>query len=223
MTGGRLKRVARYLNDSETFLLRPAGDGLSDVNLHDLMAYHKEHGKLATVTVVNPPTRYGLPQMDESRRVVRFSEKPVASDWVSAGYFVLNRKVLDYIDGDQTPFELAPMEKLASDGHLMAFEHKGFFYPWIPIANTNGSTRRGRQSGLPGRCGRSISGFWHSRPVFVTGATGLVGSWLVRGTAGRAGRRRLSRPGLGAAVGIRVVGLWRARAARSVARYATKR
>jgi glucose-1-phosphate cytidylyltransferase len=128
MTGGRLKRAARYLADSETFMMT-YGDGLSDVDIGALLEFHQSHGKLATVTVVNPPTRYGLPQMDDGNRVVRFAEKPVASDWASAGYFVLNRKVLDYVECDGTAFEREPMERLAQEGQLMAYQHRGFFYP----------------------------------------------------------------------------------------------
>jgi len=128
MTGGRLKRVAKYLNDSETFLMT-YGDGLSTVDLPAVLAFHQSHGKLATVTVVNPPLRFGQPQIGAGDEVTNFVEKPASNHWVSAGYFVLNRKALDYIDGDETPFEKQPMERLASDNQLVAYRHSGFFYP----------------------------------------------------------------------------------------------
>jgi len=126
MTGGRLARVARYV-DADTFLLT-YGDGVSDVNITSLLAFHKEHGRLATVTRVHPTSRFGVLEMD-GNRVETFNEKPKAEGWMSAGYFVLNRRVFDYLGGDDCYFEREPLESLARDGELMSYPHCGFFHP----------------------------------------------------------------------------------------------
>ncbi len=127
MTGGRMKRASRYLADDDTFLMT-YGDGLANVDLHALLAFHKSHGKLATVTSVNPPVRYGILGMDSGGQVRDFYEKPISKDNVSAGFFVFNRKVLDYIEGDETVFENGPLERLTAEGQLMAYRHDGFFF-----------------------------------------------------------------------------------------------
>ena len=128
MTGGRLKRVARYI-DSDTFILT-YGDGLADVDIHALLDFHQAHGKLATVTTVRPPSRFGLLDLEEDGHVSRFAEKPQSQGWASAGFFVFNRKVLDYLDGegDDCVLERRPLECLAADGELMAYRHDGFFF-----------------------------------------------------------------------------------------------
>jgi glucose-1-phosphate cytidylyltransferase len=126
MTGGRIRAVQKYLDD-DTFLAT-YGDGLADVNLHRLLDFHKSHGRLATVTSVRPTSRFGVLSIGERGRVDRFAEKPQGDGWVSAGYFVLNRRVLDYVDGPETIFEREPMERLAADGQLMSYRHTGFFY-----------------------------------------------------------------------------------------------
>jgi glucose-1-phosphate cytidylyltransferase len=128
MTGGRLKRVARYI-DSDTFLLT-YGDGLADIDIGALLEFHRTHGKLATVTTVRPISRFGLPEMDSENRVTRFSEKPQTQGWVSAGFFVFQRGVFDYLEGegDECALELRPLERLAMDGQLMAYRHDGFFF-----------------------------------------------------------------------------------------------
>jgi len=126
MTGGRLARVARYV-DADTFLLT-YGDGVSDVNIASLLAFHKEHGRLATVTRVHPTSRFGVLEMT-GNRVETFNEKPKAEGWMSAGYFVLNRRVFDYLGGDDCYFEREPLESLARDGELMSYPHCGFFHP----------------------------------------------------------------------------------------------
>ncbi|HTB14890.1 MAG TPA: glucose-1-phosphate cytidylyltransferase [Bryobacteraceae bacterium] len=125
MTGGRLKRVSGHLND-DLFLLT-YGDGLSDVNLNKLVEFHRAHGKLATVTVVRPVSRFGVVHIDGSSHVESFAEKPQAEGWVSAGFFVFDRKVLDYLGGDDCFLEREPLERLAKDNQLMAFHHGGFF------------------------------------------------------------------------------------------------
>ncbi len=125
LTGGRLKRLGPYLGEG-TFMLT-WGDGVSDVDLDELLAFHRRHGKLATVTAVRPPARYGHMQFD-GERVTRFSEKPqTAEGWINGAFFVLEPEVLEYIDGDLVMFEHAPLERLARDGELMAFKHSGFW------------------------------------------------------------------------------------------------
>ena len=115
LTGGRLKRLGPYLGDS-TFMLT-WGDGVSDLDLRDLLAFHRSHGKLATVTAVRPPARYGHMLFDGDR-VTKFSEKPqTAEGWINGAFFVLEPEVLDYIEGDMVMFEHAPLEQLAQDGH----------------------------------------------------------------------------------------------------------
>jgi len=127
MTGGRLKRVSRYLENDETFLLT-YGDGVSDVNIRALIDFHLSHGRLATVTSVSPVSRFGMLDIDSQGTVQRFAEKPQADGSISAGFFVFNRKVLDYLDGDNSILEREPLEKLAKQGELMAYRHRGFFY-----------------------------------------------------------------------------------------------
>jgi glucose-1-phosphate cytidylyltransferase len=127
MTGARVKRVQRYV-DGDTFMVT-YGDGLSDVNISDLLRYHRAHGKLATVTTVRPQSRFGLLTLDEQQHVTRFSEKPRLDGWVSAGYFVFERKVFDYLRADDDCImEREPLERLAADGQLMAYRHEGFFF-----------------------------------------------------------------------------------------------
>jgi glucose-1-phosphate cytidylyltransferase len=126
MTGGRLKRVGKYI-DGDEFLLT-YGDGLADVNIENLVTFHRSRGRLATVTAVRPNSRFGLMDLTEGVEVRSFSEKPVLEGWASAGYFVLNRKVLDYIPGDSCSFENEPMVQLASEGQLVAYQHDGFFF-----------------------------------------------------------------------------------------------
>ena len=125
LTGGRIKRLKPFLGDS-TFMLT-WGDGVSDVDLKSLLAFHRSHGKLATVTAVRPPARYGYMEFS-GERVSRFSEKPqTAEGWINGAFFVLEPAVLDYIDGDETMFEHAPLERLAAAGQLMAYKHTSFW------------------------------------------------------------------------------------------------
>lgn len=128
MTGGRIKRIERHI-DEDTFMVT-YGDGLSDVNVADLVEFHRSHGKLATVTTVTPSSRFGLLDIDDAGTVTRFSEKPTLDGWASAGFFVFNRRVFDYLtDSDQLVMEHEPMEWLTADGQLMAYRHSGFFLP----------------------------------------------------------------------------------------------
>jgi glucose-1-phosphate cytidylyltransferase len=124
-TGGRIKRLQPYV-DNQTFMLT-WGDGVSNVNLKDLLAFHRSHGKLATVTAVRPPARFGC-MIFEGDRVREFSEKPQASEgWINGAFFVLEPGIFDYVDGDQTAWEKDPMERLAREGQLMAYRHTGFW------------------------------------------------------------------------------------------------
>ena len=124
-TGGRIKRLEPYLGD-ETFMLT-WGDGVSNLDLDDLLAFHRSHGRLATVTAVRPPARFGHMEIDGS--VVReFSEKPQTGEgWINGAFFVLEPGVFDYIDGDDTQWELEPLQRLAKDGQLAAYRYSGFW------------------------------------------------------------------------------------------------
>ncbi|MGB3247374.1 MAG: glucose-1-phosphate cytidylyltransferase [Sulfitobacter sp.] len=125
LTGGRVKRLKPFIGD-ETFMLT-WGDGVSDVDLNKLIAFHKSHGKLATITAVRPQARYGHMRFDGDR-VAAFEEKPqTAEGWINGAFFVLEPEVFDYIEGDMVMFEHAPLENLAKDGQLMAYRHDGFW------------------------------------------------------------------------------------------------
>ncbi|MCC7168010.1 MAG: glucose-1-phosphate cytidylyltransferase [Rhodospirillales bacterium] len=125
-TGGRLKRIARYL-DNETFLVT-YGDGLADVDLKALMAFHKAHGKAATVTAVQPPGRFGALVMEADGTVRRFQEKPSGDGgWINGGFFVFEPQVLARIEAEATVLEREPLESLAKDGQLRAYRHDGFW------------------------------------------------------------------------------------------------
>jgi glucose-1-phosphate cytidylyltransferase len=124
-TGGRVKRLERWLS-GETFLMT-YGDGVADVDLPSLVSFHRNHGKLATVTAVRPPARFGGLVFDGDL-VAEFVEKPqIGEGWINGGFFVLEPGVLDYIDGDETIFERDPLERLAADGQLVAYRHEGFW------------------------------------------------------------------------------------------------
>lgn len=126
MTGGRLKRVARFIEDR--FLLT-YGDGVANVDIDRVLAFHEAHGRLATVSAVRPPSRFGALELDGDR-VVAFSEKAqAASGWINGGFFVFERAVLDYIDDDSTILEREPLERLATDDQLRAYRHEGFWEP----------------------------------------------------------------------------------------------
>jgi glucose-1-phosphate cytidylyltransferase len=124
-TGGRIKRLRSHL-EGGTFMLT-YGDGVADVDLGKLLAFHRDHGQLATVTAVRPPSRFGSFLLDGSR-ITRFEEKPQTGEgWINGGFFVLEPGIFDYIEGDETIWERGPMERLAADGQLMAFQHGGFW------------------------------------------------------------------------------------------------
>lgn len=136
MTGGRLRRVGRFLEQEEAFCFT-YGDGVSDLDIGALVAFHKQHGKHATVTAVQPPGRYGA-LAREGDRVTGFVEKPRGDGgWINGGFFVLSPKVLPYITQDSTTWEAEPLDKLASEGQLMAFQHEGFWHPMDTLRDKN--------------------------------------------------------------------------------------
>jgi len=134
-TGGRLKRIAPYLNDEDFCFTY--GDGVSDVDLSALIAFHKSQATLATVTAVQPPGRFGSLDVT-GNKISAFEEKPQGDgSWVNAGYFVLSPKVLEYIEGDQTSWEAKSLQQLAKDGQLSAFRHEGFWQPMDTLRDKN--------------------------------------------------------------------------------------
>lgn len=136
MTGGRLKRVYDYVKD-EDFFFFTYGDGVADIDITAQIAHHKAHGKLATITAVQPPGRYGALDLDGDR-VRDFVEKPRGDGgWINGGYFVLSPKVIKHIQGDDTPWEEAPLTQIAHDGQLNAYFHKGFWQPMDTLRDKN--------------------------------------------------------------------------------------
>jgi glucose-1-phosphate cytidylyltransferase len=136
LTGGRLKRVADYVKNEEAFCFT-YGDGVSDVDISASIAFHQRHGKLATVTAVSPPGRYGALERSGDQ-VTGFVEKPRGDGGViNGGFFVLSPKVLDYIEGDQTSWEGTPLVSLAVIGEIMAFENQGFWQPMDTLRDKN--------------------------------------------------------------------------------------
>jgi len=128
LTGGRLKNAASYLTPGEPFCFT-YGDGVANIDIARLVAFHKAHGKRATLTAVIPPGRYGALSLEQDR-VVRFIEKPAGDNtFINGGFFVLDPSVIELIDGDNTPWEGAPLEQLAARRELMAFRHTGFWHP----------------------------------------------------------------------------------------------
>jgi len=128
LTGGRLKRVANYIQNEDAFCFT-YGDGVADVDVTAQLKFHRRHGKLATVTAVQPPGRYGA-LLCEGDTVCGFQEKPPGDGaWINGGFFVLSPKVVDFIDGDSSSWEGRPLKTLAAKGELQAFEHKGFWQP----------------------------------------------------------------------------------------------
>lgn len=126
MTGGRIKQVEKYI-DGDTFMVT-YGDGVADIDIRALVEYHHQHGRLATTAAVHPFSRFGILTLDDNSVVLTFAEKPQMEEWISAGFFVFNRRVFDYLKGDDSILEHEPLERLASQGQLMAYKHNGFFY-----------------------------------------------------------------------------------------------
>ena len=139
-TGGRLKRLAKMVKD-ETFMMT-YGDGVADINIRELVDFHKAHGKLATVTAVRPPARFGSLTLEGSN-VRGFAEKPqLREGWINGGYFVFEPEVADYISGDETYLEREPLENLARDGQLMAFKHSNFWQPMDTLRDLQALRKR---------------------------------------------------------------------------------
>lgn len=136
MTGGRVKRIQPYVGN-EPFMLT-YGDGVSDVNIRELVAYHKTHGKLATVTSTQPGGRFGALDLCENNGVQGFQEKPKGDGaWINAGFFVLEPGIFDYINGDDTILEREPLEDVAKNGELVAYKHHGFWQPMDSLRDKN--------------------------------------------------------------------------------------
>jgi glucose-1-phosphate cytidylyltransferase len=124
-TGGRIKRIQNYIGTEEIFCVT-YGDGLANVDLPALLAFHQAHGKLATLTAVHPHSNYGLLKLDGENRVIEFEEKPLLKEWINGGFFVFNRRVFDYLEDDSV-LEREPLERLAREGQLIAYQHTGFW------------------------------------------------------------------------------------------------
>jgi glucose-1-phosphate cytidylyltransferase len=136
MTGGRLKRVYEYVKNEEAFCFT-YGDGVSDVDISKLVSYHSKHRKLATVTAVQPPGRYGALKMQDGL-VEGFVEKPKGDGgWINGGFFVLSPKCINYIEGDKSSWETDPLTRIAADHQLMAYEHAGFWQPMDTLREKN--------------------------------------------------------------------------------------
>lgn len=136
MTGGRLKRVAKYLKDEDAFCFT-YGDGVGDMNIAETIDFHKKNEKLATLTATYPPGRFGALDITDGI-VLNFKEKPKGDGaMINGGFFVLSPKVLDYIEDDSTTWEEYPLRQLAEDGELMAFEHHGFWQPMDTLRDKN--------------------------------------------------------------------------------------
>ncbi|WP_262689853.1 glucose-1-phosphate cytidylyltransferase [Kordiimonas aestuarii] len=137
MTGGRLRRVAGHLEGEEQFCFT-YGDGVGDINVTEAVKFHKEHGKLATLTATVPPGRFGALDIGNNGSVNTFKEKPKGDGArVNGGFFVLSPKVIDYIEGDTTTWEQEPLMRLANEGQLMAYEHDGYWQPMDTLQDKN--------------------------------------------------------------------------------------
>ena len=153
MTGGRLQRAIPYLGDDDTFCLT-YGDGVADVDVAASIDFHRSHGKLATVTAVRPPARFGAIVM-KGDQVIDFREKPQSGEgWINGGFFVFEPGVFDYLHGDSTTLEGEPLERLANDGQLMAYRHEGFWHAMDTVRDRdvlNELWRAGQAPWAPGR------------------------------------------------------------------------
>jgi len=134
LTGGRLKRVREYLDPNESFLFT-YGDGLGNVNIESLIKFHASHNKLATVTAVKPPGRFGILSINENQDVTEFNEKPeYQNTWINGGFFILNPSAIDYIENDDTSWEEQPLREITKQNELAAFKHEGFWQPMDTLA-----------------------------------------------------------------------------------------
>ena len=134
LTGSRLKQVKEFLEPDESFLFT-YGDGVGDININSLVDFHKSHGKLATVTAVNPPGRFGILNIGEDNAVSQFNEKPdIGSSWINGGFFVLEPSVLDFIGDNNVAWEAEPLQSITKENELLAYKHEGFWQPMDTIA-----------------------------------------------------------------------------------------
>ncbi len=127
MTGGRIKRVQKYVGDGP--FLATYGDGIADIDVAALLAFHKAHGKIATVTTMKPTSRFGVLDLDTDGSVKEFKEKPQVEGWINIGFFIFEPAIFDYLADDSTVLEQEPLHRLAADGQIAAFEHTGFWQP----------------------------------------------------------------------------------------------
>jgi glucose-1-phosphate cytidylyltransferase len=154
MTGGRLKRVQKYLGN-ETFCMT-YGDGLGDIDITQLVRFHRAHGRQATVTATRPPARFGALLMDDNDEVRGFQEKPTGDGgWINGGFFVLEPGVCDLIEGDRTVWEKEPLETLASSGQLMAYRHAGFWQPMDTLRDKQALEAMWREERAPWKVWRA--------------------------------------------------------------------
>jgi len=127
MTGGRIQRIKKYV-DGETFLCT-YGDGLADIDLDALLKFHKSHGKIATMTAVQPTSRFGVLDLNDDGGIGQFKEKPQVEGWINIGYFIFEPEIFDYLGDDTTVLEQEPLHRLAADGQIVAYKHEGFWEP----------------------------------------------------------------------------------------------
>lgn len=152
MTGGRVKRIQKYVGKN-TFLLT-YGDGISDINIQKLVEYHRKHGKLATVTAVQPTGRFGSLKLTEDNQVTGFREKLKGDGgWINGGFFVMEPKVFDYIDGDETILEREPLENLTNDNQLVAYKHEGFWHCMDTLRDKNNLENLWKTGNAPWKLG----------------------------------------------------------------------
>ena len=182
-TAGRLKKIQYYVGN-EDFMLT-YGDGVADIDLNKLLTFHKSHGKIATVTAIQPEARFGGMDLAENGMVNSFKEKPKEDDkWINGGFFVLKPEVFKYLDGnmEEIMWEDDPMERLAQDDQLMAYRHHGF---WKCMDAMRDKLELGifmeKQSGKMENLVtlEKLSGYFNNKKVFITGHTGFKGSWLM--------------------------------------------
>ena len=129
MTGGRIKRIEKYLGSDDDFMFT-YGDGLANINIRDLLEYHKMHSSILTLTAVQPPGRFGSISIDQSNRITKFTEKPLGDgQWINAGFYVSSREIFDFLEGDETVLEGSPLERISETGKMFAFIHRGFWKP----------------------------------------------------------------------------------------------
>jgi glucose-1-phosphate cytidylyltransferase len=134
-TGGRLRRVRSYLDDEDFCFTY--GDGVSDVNIRESIAFHKAQKTLVTLTAVQPPHRFGALELDGDHKISKFEEKPSEGGWINGGFFVLSPKVIDYIESDEVMWERAPMQKLTEENNISAYQHEGFWYSMDTLRDKN--------------------------------------------------------------------------------------